>query len=53
MIEVECYELDFTKKIKSFSILATITDFWIKFAETLDFLRLLRFEIKIWKGKNF
>jgi len=28
---------DFSKKIKGLSILAAITDFWIKIAEMLDF----------------
>ena len=45
MIKLECYELDFTKKNKAFSILAAITDFWIKIEEMLDFTRGLRFEI--------
>ena len=38
---------DFSKKIKGLSILAAITDFWIKIAEMLDFTS----DFEIW-NKN-
>lgn len=39
MVEVRRNELDFTKKIKGFSILAAITDFLDEIEILLDFAR--------------
>ena len=44
-IKVGCYEFDFAKQIRSFSILATITDFLGEIEKMLDFTS----DFKVWK----
>ena len=43
VVEVEWAKLDFTMKIRRFSILAAITDFWKEIAKMLEFTSI--FEI--------